>query len=287
MPSIADPLWLLAPLLALMVLAIGRRHMQLPGAWHRAVQSDLQDFLAGTVQQARTLSRATSIFCLWLLLGAALATISLGQIETPKLRNLDARIVVIDLGVPELSHDRIAAARYLVDSADDVPTAIVAVTGHAFDVVPLTRDAIHLDRYLQVLTNDVMPVEGRSLLTGVERAVALLDRAGIQARQITVFTGGKPPSIGRFQKPERTENRNIWLVLPENADAAWGGFADQLDATLTSDQEVAAIHDDFEERRRDVAAKAVSIRERQDITHWLIALLLPLWLTLFFRRQLD
>ncbi|MDH3660533.1 MAG: hypothetical protein OEU92_10995 [Alphaproteobacteria bacterium] len=285
MPSIAHPLWLLAPLLALAALAIGRRRMQLPGAWQRAIQDDLKTFLAATVRQVRAPWRSVALVALWLLLGAALANISLGQIETPKLRNLDARIVVIDLGIPEIAQDRIAAARYLIDSADDVPTAVVAVTEHAFDVVPLTRDDAHLDRYLQVLTKDVMPVEGRSLLRGIERAVALLDRAGIQARQITVFTGGPPPPIGRFEMPERTEDHNIWLVLPEDADAAWRALAAELDARLISDREAPSVHQDFEQRRRDAAAKAVSIRERQDITHWLILLLMPLWLLLFFRRQ--
>ena len=285
MPSIGHPLWLLAPLLALAALAIGRRQMQLPGGWRRAIQGDLQAFLATAVRQTRSTSRSVTLITLWLLLGAALATITLDQIEAPKLRNLDARIVVIDLGLPELAADRVAAARYLIDNSDAVPTAVVAVTEHAFDVVPLTRDDTHIDRYLQVLTKDVMPVEGRSLATGIERAVALLDRAGIQARQITVFTGGMPPSIGRFQKPERTRGHNIWLIVSENAKPAWQEFAEGFDATLISDQETAAVYEDFEKRRREAVAKAVSIRERRDITPWLIGILLPLWLLFFFRRQ--
>ena len=130
-----------------------------------------------------------------------------------------------------------------------------------------------------------MPIEGRSLATGIERAIALLDRADIQARQITVFTGGTPPSLGRFQKPERTRDHNIWLVVPESVKPAWRTFADDFDATLIDDQDTTALQDDFEERRQEAAVKAVSIRERQDITPWLIALLLPLWLVLFFRRQ--
>ncbi len=285
MPSIGHPLWLLVPLLALAALMIGRRQIQLPGAWRRAIQDDLQTFLAATVQQTRAPSRGVALSALWLLLGAALATISLGPIQTPKLRNLEARIVVIDLGLPEIAADRVAAARFLIDNSNAVPTAVVAVTEHAFDVVPLTRDDAHIDRYLQVLTKDVMPVEGRSLATGIERAVALLDRAGIQARQITVFTGGMPPSVGRFQRPERTKDHNIWLVVSESAKPAWADFAEEFDATLISNLETSAVHDDFELRRQEAAAKAVSIRERQDITHWLIALLLPLWLFLFFRRQ--
>ena len=285
MPSIGHPLWLLTPILALALLAVGRRQAQLPGAWQRAIGTDLKGFLARSVQQVKTPWRSLAYLSIWGLLSAALATISLGQIEIPKLRNLDARIVVIDLGVPDLAKNRIAAARYLIDSSNNVPTAVIAVTEHAFDVVPLTRDDTHLDRYLQVLTKDVMPIEGRSLLTGVERAVVLLDRAGIQARQITVFTGGAPPPIGRFEKPERTEDQNIWLILPETVTTAWRSFAGELGATLIDDRDTPVLQEDFEERRQDAAAKAVSIRERQDITPWLIALLLPFWLALFFRRR--
>jgi len=276
---------MLVPLLLLVVIAISRSELQLPGAWHRAIQGDLRSFLNRSVQKVPASFRRIALLFLWLFLAAALARISLGHIEAPKLRNLDARVVVIDLGVPELADDRVAAARYLIDSADDVPTAVVAVTEHAFDVVPLTRDDTHLDRYLQVLNKDVMPIEGRALMTGIERAIALLDRAEIQARQITVFTGGTPPAIGRFQIPERDDKQNIWLVLPESSKAVWRDFAGDLDATLAGDWDTGMIHADFEEQRQDAAAKAVSIRERQDITPWLIALLLPLWLLLFFRRQ--
>ncbi len=288
MPSVAHPLWLLLPPLAFVLLmAIGRGDLLLPGAWHRAIDDGLRGYLSASVEQRRPRGRRIALFCLWLLLGAALATISLGQVETPKLRNLDARVVVIDLGVTAIEQDRVAAARYLIDGSDGVPTAVVAVTEHAFDVVPLTRDDAHLDRYLQVLTGDVMPIDGRSLATGIERAVAILDRAGIEARQITVFTGGTPPPIARFQRPDQTVDHNIWLVLPDGTDDqdGWRAFADQLDATLAGDRQMATIREDFEGRRQEAAAKAVSIRERRDVTPWLILLLMPLWLWLFCRRR--
>jgi len=286
MPSIANPLWLLLPLFGFAALMIfGQRNLLLPRSWHRVIEGDLQIYLGASVESVRSRSRRILLFCLWVGLAAALSTISLGLVETPKLRNLDARIVVIDLGIPDASQDRISAARFLIDSADDVPTAVVAVTEHAFDVVPLTRDDAHLDRYLQVLTSDVMPIEGRSLLTGVERAVALLDRAGIQARQITVFTGDTPPPIASFQKPDQTTDHNIWLILPDEASANWRTFANSLDARLATDRDIAIIQDDFETRRRDAATKAISIRERRDVTPWLLILLLPLWLWLFCRRQ--
>jgi hypothetical protein len=287
MPDIGHPFWLLAPLIALAVLFLSRRRLELPGTWHRAIQDNLQPYLAVSIAPSSGRWRRASFAVVWLLLSAALATISLGHIKTPKLRNLDGRVVVIDLGVQEIAEDRIAAARYLIESAKDVPTAVIAVTERAFDVVPLTRDANHLDRYLQVLTTDVMPVQGRSLLIGVERAVALLDRSNVQARQIVVFTGGKPPNVDRFQMPDRAQDQNIWLILPSDASSAWRAFASDMDAIPVADHGTSAVHVDFEEVRQKAAAKAVSLRERQDITPWLILMLLPIWLLLFFRRQSE
>ncbi|MGI9492822.1 MAG: hypothetical protein ACR2QF_10525 [Geminicoccaceae bacterium] len=287
MPVIAHPWWLLVPLLALLMIGLGRRHVDLPGAWHRAIEPGLQGLLAGTVEHVRRRSTLLALMALWLLLAACLATISFGQTTVPALRNLYARVVIIDLGLGEESADRVAAARYLIDDDKNVPTAVVAVTERAFDVVPLTRDYAHLDRYLQVLSSDVMPVKGRSLLRGVERAVALLDRAGIQARQIVVFTDGPPPAIGRFLKPENPSFQNVWLIRPGEGGDEWRQFGTRIEASLATDRETSLIQDDLEARRDAAAAKAVSIRERRDLTPWLIAFVLPLWLLVFFRRQTD
>lgn len=73
--------------------------------------------------------------------------------------------------------------------------------------------------------------------------------------------------------------------MPDDADAKWLNFAEVFDAKLATDRDIAAIQEDFEVRRLDAATKAVPIRERRDLTPWLIAFLLPLWLWLFFRRQ--
>ena len=287
MPSIGHPIWLLAPVFALAIMALRRHVLALPGTWHRAIDNALHPYVANSVATNLPPWRRAVILAIWLLLSAALATISLGHIETPKLRDLDARVVVIDLGVPEIAEDRIAAARYLIDSTKDVPTAVIAVTEYAFDVVPLTRDASHLDRYLQVLTGDVMPVQGRSLLIGIERAIAMLDRADIQARQITVFTGGAPPETGGFPFPDRSREHNIWLILPDEASSAWQALASQMGASLVDDLGTSAVQVDFEKRRQEATAKTVSLRERQDITPWLILMLMPLWLLLFFRKRSD
>ena len=287
MPVVAHPWWLLIPLLGVLLIGLGRRHVDLPGGWHRAIEPGLQALLAGTVEQVRRRSTLLALMVLWLLLAASLATISLGQTTVPALRNLYARVVVIDLGLGQESADRVAAARYLIDDDRDIPTAVIAVTERAFDVVPLTRDYAHLDRYLQVLSPDVMPVEGRSLLRGVERAVTLLDRGGIQARQIAVFTDGPPPPIGRFLKPENPSFQNVWLIRPNHGGDGWSQFGDRIEASLATDQETARVQYDLDARRNEAAAKVVSIRERRDLTPWLIVLLLPIWLFVFFRRQTD
>lgn len=287
MPVIANPWWLLIPLLAALLLRFGHHHLELPGAWKRAIDPGLQGLLSGTVKRIQRQTALIAFIIAWILLAACLATISFGQTSVPTMRNLYARVVVIDLGLGEPSRERVAAARYLIDNDRNVPTAVVAVTERAFDVVPLTRDDAHLDRYLQVLTPDVMPIEGRSLMRGVERAILLLDRAGIQARQIAVFTDGPAPPVGRFLKPENPSLQNVWIVHPDTAGDDWQKFGGYVDAHFATDLDLSVMQDDLEERRNEAAAEAISIRERRDLTPWLILLLLPLWLMIFFRRQAD
>ena len=287
MPVVANPWWLLVPLLALLLIRLGHRQIDLPGTWQRAIEPELQRLIASTVERMRRPSTLLAFLAVWLLLAASLATISFGQANVPAVRNLYARVVVIDLGLGGESGDRVAAARYLIDDNRSIPTAVIAVTEHAFDVVPLTRDYAHLDRYLQVLTPDVMPNEGRSLIRGIERAMTLLDRAGIQARQIAVFTDTSPPAVGRFLKPENPSFQNVWIIKPKPPDDDWQRFGDYVEATFATDQDTSLIQEDLEERRHEAAAKAVSIRERRDLTPWLILLLLPFWLLIFFRQQAD
>jgi hypothetical protein len=289
MPAIAAPFWLLTPLLLLLLLAAAARlapvRSGLPGFWPRAVAPALRAYLGRSVVQIGGRQRAALLLLLALLLGAALSGISLGEAETPSLRDLHARVLVIDLGLGDASAGRVAAARRLVDRSKEVPTAVVAVTGRAFDIVPLTRDHAYLDRYLGVLSREVMPIDGRSPMAGIARAAALLRRAGIEAPQIVLLSGAAPPPAGGFLRPEDLAAAHLWLLPGDGDPAAWNAYAERVDARLAADEAIGPLLDDLERRRLAAVAGAATIRERRDLTPWLILLALPFWLSAFCRRR--
>ena len=71
----------------------------------------------------------------------------------------------------------------LLDATPEIPTALVVASGDAFNVVPLTTDRAFLDRYLNVIAPDVMPLEGRALQVTVAQAEGILTLAGVLAGQ--------------------------------------------------------------------------------------------------------
>ncbi len=283
--DIAHPWWLLAPILLLLMVVLTPRSLELPGEWSRAIGSNLRQFLAGGVTMSGRRRRLSPVVLLWVFLAAALATISFGQKDAPALRNLHARVVVIDLGLDEPGRSLVDRARHLLEQTDAVPTAVVAVTGHSFVVVPFTTDFRHIDRYLQVLDTEVMPVDGRAAALGIDRATALLRDNDIVEGQIIVFTAQTPPVDSIEVESSALDAEPIWFVVDRPLHKAWQRYASQFGARIVDPTNAARIHTDLERRRQRAVASTASIRQRRDLTPWLIAVVMALWLLMFFRRE--
>lgn len=284
-PAIAYPYWFIAPVCLLLLIVFTPRALELPGEWSRAVGSNLREFLAGGVSLAGRHHRLTPIFLLWIAMAAALASISLGQKDAPALRNLHARVVVIDLGLDQQGRQQVDRARQLLEQTDAVPTAVVAVTSHAFVVVPFTTDFRHIDRYLQVLDPQVMPVDGRASALGLDRAAALLRDNDIIEGQIIVFTDQLPPVESIEVESSALDQEPIWFVVDESLHKTWQRYASQLSARMVDPGDVSRIHNDLEQRRQRAVATTASIRQRRDLTPWFIGIVMVLWVFMFFRRE--
>lgn len=284
LPTIAEPWWLLLPFFALALIFLVPQRGRLPAGWAALVGQTLQQYLArGLRPPLRDWSRPM-LLALWGLLAAMLAGISLGLNKPPDVVNLYARVLVLDLGATSDAR-QLLAARDMIRRYPEVPTGVVAVTAQAFDVVPVTTDQQHLDRYLQVLSDQLVPVAGRQPERGLQRAALLLRRSEVMAGQIVLLSSGAAPtaleSIAALAK-----RYGIWLVAPD-ADAGWRSYAAAIGvpaSQLVGAGAFSAIAKDLDRRRSDAAADAASVRERRELTPWLIGLSLPLWLLLFLRR---
>lgn len=284
-PGITHPLWLLAPLLLGVLVLASPTVTLLPGSWSKTIAQKLQPFHSRGVAAINRLHRLIAVGLLWLLISAALAAITFGHTQGHQARNLHARVIVLDVADPTSTKSLAVQARVLLDQSHSVPTAIVAVTSRAFVVVPFTTDHRHIDRYLQVLHEDVMPIEGQLPWRGIERAAELLSANDIRAGQIVLYTNSAPPIDALFSTAVVTANSQIFLMLSAELKSVWNRYASQVDARTLTPTDIDPLSDDLEHRRQRVLDKSGSLRQRRDLTPWLIMSALPLWLIVFFRRE--
>ncbi|MEM7188602.1 MAG: hypothetical protein AAF439_03240 [Pseudomonadota bacterium] len=281
--SFALPLALagLLPVAALALLLWQRAPMlvsALPGGWGRIIEPALARYMA------RGLSRP-GLGQAWLCLGiAALLVVAIARPllplgEAPDYANVAGRVIVLDANNVGMADRRIVTGR-LLNMAPEVPTALVAVAGEAYSVVPFTTDRTQIDRYLAVLTPEMMPRPGNSLHLGIAQAEEALAQAGVIAAQIVLVTGAEtPPSV--VELPETETLRAV--VVPVADLALWSGFADGYGARLIDFSDPSPAIEDIRGALSDLTGSlpAAAI----DISPWLYGLAMMLWLVLFRRRS--
>lgn len=286
--SLAAPwaLLLLLPALgALIWLNIRSRAgpMRLPGNWTRLIEPALQPCMARyTVAESQP--PMVLMLSIWTLLVLALAQPSIDTGEASDYANLAGRAIVLDLGAGADIHNQRLAVIRLIEDAPDVPTAIVAATSESFEAVPMTTDRVHLERYLQVIEADVMPIGGRFLELATAHGEALLTRAEIVAGQVVVVTGGDPPGRQTIRETARPPQWPRALVIANGALTAWRAYANQTQARLTDIDGLAPLSRDLSQ---DIARahRQGDPATRRDLAPWLTGAALILWLGLFRRRR--
>ncbi len=125
----------------------------------------------------------------------------------------------------------------LIGDAPDIPTALIAATSESFEAVPMTTDRVHLERYLQVIKADVMPVSGRFLELATAHGEALLTRASIVAGQVVVITGDEPPESEAARPPQWPRA----LVVVDGNLSTWRTYANKAKARLTDADDHPAV----------------------------------------------
>lgn len=282
---VMQPWWLVLPFLALPALFLQpRRSNSLPGGWAKIIEPGMVQYLRRWLPAEMPYSTR---FLRWLLISfiaVALADVSLGSADTLPKRALHARALVIDISALGSSSSQLFTARQMVRRAPDIPTAIIAATARAYDVVPLTTDPEQLDRYLQVLDPQLMPDTGRSPINGIKRADNMLQAAGILAGQIVLLSTASKPApqpASDFVSGQAT----VWVLLDASPDASWQTYAESLNAQIKVAPQIDSLDSALLKRRDRTVLANTPLQERRSLTPWLTLASLPLWLILFFRRR--
>lgn len=254
----------------------GQAAMSLPGHWHRIIDKSMRSFMAKQVVSQNRLPVVLWL-TIWALLVLAVARPILDFAEPTAYSNLAGRVIALDVGASvDVERQRLIAYRIL-DAAPTTPTALVVATAEAFDIVPFTTDRAHLDRYLQVIEPEIMPVSGRAPGIAITHGELLLSRANMAVGQLVLVTGGVPTGdatvAGEWLRALVVDGDNI---------SAWDGYADRIGARLADETAIRAVIDDLDGKIAD------AIQDSNDaadfaVGPWLIAAAACLWL-LFFRR---
>lgn len=315
-----EPRWLwlllLVPPLAWLV---GRRSGESRALSRLADAALLPYLLDGQPAGSRT--PVAAVVAAALLAVLALAGPAWDRQSQPLFAGRAAQVIVVSMSPHMLAKDvvpdRLSRVRYkvreLYGANRDGMNALIAYTGEAFTVAPLTTDAHSVDDLLTALAPDTMPVEGDDPGKAIDMASDLIRHADLRGGSIVLVTdqadasaasaarrahaagatvsvlgigttrgGPVPTDDGGFLKDERgaiamaaRDDASLTAV----AEAGGGRFVPVADGGADVATLAGFLHGDGEGKAIDGAMAG----EWQDRGPWLLLPLLPL-VALGFRR---
>ncbi|MDG1292643.1 MAG: VWA domain-containing protein, partial [Pseudomonadales bacterium] len=152
-------------------------------------------------------SRRTNIPLVAATLACCIAVIAVAGPSWERLPNVteqktDAMIVITDLTLSmhatDIKPSRLVRTRYklleLLKQRKDGQTALIAYSGDAHVVSPLTDDASTIAALIPSLSPDIMPSIGSNAVAAFNSATQLLKNSGINRAKIVWFTDEALPS---------------------------------------------------------------------------------------------
>ncbi|HSB98117.1 MAG TPA: VWA domain-containing protein [Spongiibacteraceae bacterium] len=189
------PLWLLSVVPALALAFAWWRNPGSGANWRRAIAPDLLEHLLETRVEHR--QRWPWLLLLgWILAALAMAGPTWEKLPQPVLQKRDALVIVLDLSLSMYAEDikpsRLQRARFkiidILKRRAEGLTGLVAYSGDAHVVAPLTDDTATIANLVPALAPDMMPSYGSDPVAGVEQAIQLLRNAGFERGRILLLS---------------------------------------------------------------------------------------------------
>ncbi|MBX2847949.1 MAG: VWA domain-containing protein [Acidiferrobacterales bacterium] len=190
------PLWLLAIPLALLLWLLISRSIKTT-YWESHLSKPILEALRVNTSKQSSLGRWLLLLG-WITALLAAAGPTWQKQPVPSFQNSSAMVIVLDLSISMLAEDltpnRLAQAKYkLIDilrARRDGQTALIAYSGDAHTVTPLTDDPVAIEALLPALHPNIMPIKGSNTEDAIELAIQLLSASGNSNGEILLLTDG-------------------------------------------------------------------------------------------------
>ena len=191
------PLWLLALLPAGWLLWNLYRRSTVVNQWQGTVDPELlAHLLDGEDSQDRKTLLFAGLGLAWFICVLALAGPSWERRNTPTFRNVNERVLVVDLSrsmnAEDIKPSRLGRVRQkitdILDESAEVDNAIVVFAAAPFVVAPLTNDTATIRSMLPSLSVDIMPAQGSRIGPALRKAHELLKSVRSRHGRILLFT---------------------------------------------------------------------------------------------------
>jgi Ca-activated chloride channel family protein len=191
-------LWGVGPALLLFILLW--RNSGQGGSWSKVIAADLLPFLIDGVETKKNRYPIVCLLGLWIIAIIAIAGPAFKKIPVPVYQKEDAVIVLLDLSPSMLAGDtapsRVVQARRevldLLTTRKEGLTGLIAYSGAAFIVSPLTSDTETIALLAPNLAPTTMPVIGNNPIAAIKLANELRAGAGINKAKLLWITDELP-----------------------------------------------------------------------------------------------
>ena len=190
------PIWLTALLPALILWLFFWRQKNRAINWRGAINPSLLDHLLEDSEHSSPRWPWLLLLIAWLLSCIAMAGPSWQKIPQPVHQKQDGLVIVIDLSLSMYAEDikpsRLTRAQHkvldILNQRNEGMTALIAYSGDAHVVSPLSDDNKTIANLLPALTPDMMPVYGSNPVAAVKLARQLFANAGLNNGRLLLIS---------------------------------------------------------------------------------------------------
>ena len=223
------PFWLLAYIPWLLMLYLSLPQKNVASAWKKLCDPHLLPYITEHNNFSTTKKRLSvqnfvfySGFISAFFMILSLVGLSWSKLPVPTYNRVYPQVVLLDLSSNMLEQDlapsRLEVAKFklhdLFSHKKLNQIGLIAYSGEPFIVSPLTDDGKTIRELVDLLSPDLLPVNGNNLSAALQEARALLASSGFQHGHVLVLTGLMPDSKARAQARELAKSGIYVSILP-------------------------------------------------------------------------